>query len=35
MLNYKRYRRNPVVDLPDRQWPNKQIERRPFGAVLI
>ncbi|MCR5417980.1 MAG: 2-isopropylmalate synthase [Lachnospiraceae bacterium] len=30
MLNYKRYRRNPVVDLPDRQWPNKQIEKAPI-----
>ncbi|MCR4896109.1 MAG: 2-isopropylmalate synthase [Lachnospiraceae bacterium] len=30
MLNYKRYQRNPVVDLPDRQWPNKQIEKAPI-----
>ncbi|MCR4691794.1 MAG: 2-isopropylmalate synthase [Lachnospiraceae bacterium] len=30
MLNYKRYRRNPVVDLPDRRWPNKQIEKAPI-----
>ena len=30
MLNYKRYRRNPVVDLPDRQWPNRQIEKAPI-----
>jgi len=30
MLNYKRYCRNPVVDLPDRQWPNKQIEKAPI-----
>ncbi len=29
MLNYKRYRRNPVVDYPEREWPNKQIERAP------
>jgi len=29
MLNYKRYQRNPVVNLPDRQWPNKQIEKAP------
>jgi 2-isopropylmalate synthase len=29
MLNYKRYRRVPVVDLPDRQWPNKEIEKAP------
>ena len=30
MLNYKRYRRNPVVELPDRTWPNKQIEKAPI-----
>lgn len=30
MLNYKRYRRNPVIDLPDRQWPNNQIEKAPI-----
>ncbi len=29
MLNYKRYKRNPVVDLKDRQWPDKQIEKAP------
>ncbi len=30
MLNFKRYQRNPVVDLPDRQWPCKQIEKAPI-----
>ncbi len=30
MLNYKRYQRNPVISLPDRQWPNKQIEKAPI-----
>ncbi|MCR5032708.1 MAG: 2-isopropylmalate synthase, partial [Lachnospiraceae bacterium] len=30
MLNYKRYRRNPVVELPERRWPNKQIEKAPI-----
>ncbi|MDD3174341.1 MAG: 2-isopropylmalate synthase, partial [Herbinix sp.] len=30
MLNFKRYQRNPVIDLPNRQWPNKQIERAPI-----
>ncbi len=30
MLNYSRYRRNPVVDLPDRKWPNRQIEKAPI-----
>lgn len=29
MLNYSRYKRVPVVDFPDRQWPNKQIEKAP------
>lgn len=30
MLNYKRYQRVPVVSLPDRQWPNKEIEKAPI-----
>ena len=30
MLNYKRYRRNPVVDYPEREWPNKEIEKAPI-----
>jgi 2-isopropylmalate synthase len=30
MLNYKRYKRVPVVDFPGRQWPNKQIEKAPI-----
>ncbi len=30
MLNYKRYRRNPVIDYPEREWPNKQIEKAPI-----
>jgi 2-isopropylmalate synthase len=29
MLNYKRYCRNPVVDYPEREWVNKQIEKAP------
>lgn len=29
MLNYKRYHKNPVMDYPERQWPNKQIEKAP------
>ena len=29
MLNYKRYKRVPVVSLPDRQWPNNEIEKAP------
>ncbi|MBQ1172342.1 MAG: 2-isopropylmalate synthase [Lachnospiraceae bacterium] len=30
MLNYKRYRRNPVVYYPEREWPNKEIEKAPI-----
>ena len=30
MLNYKRYRKNPVVDYPERQWPCKEIEKAPI-----
>ncbi|MBQ9700764.1 MAG: 2-isopropylmalate synthase [Lachnospiraceae bacterium] len=30
MLNYKRYRRNPVVNYPTREWPNKEIEKAPI-----
>ncbi len=29
MLNYKRYKKNPVVDYPEREWPNKEIEKAP------
>lgn len=29
MLNYSRYRRNPVVDYPEREWPNREIEKAP------
>ena len=29
MLNYKRYKKNPVVDYPERQWPNKEITKAP------
>ena len=29
MLNYQRYKRVPVVELPNRQWPNKEIENAP------
>lgn len=29
MLNYKRYRKNPVVDYPEREWVNKEIEKAP------
>ena len=30
MLNYKRYKRVPVVNYPQRQWPNKEIEKAPI-----
>ena len=30
MLNYTRYRKNPVVDYPERKWPNKEIEKAPI-----
>ncbi|MDD3369182.1 MAG: 2-isopropylmalate synthase [Lachnospiraceae bacterium] len=30
MLNYARYKRNPVVDYPEREWPNKEIEKAPI-----
>ncbi|WFR58191.1 2-isopropylmalate synthase [Anaerocolumna sp. AGMB13025] len=30
MLNYTRYQKVPVVDFPERQWPNKQIEKAPI-----
>lgn len=29
MLNYKKYKRVPVVDYPNREWPNKQIDKAP------
>lgn len=29
MLNYKRYVKNPVMDYPERQWPNKEITKAP------
>lgn len=30
MLNYKRYRRNPVIHYPEREWPNKEIQKAPI-----
>lgn len=30
MLNYKRYKRNPVVNFPERTWPDKEIEKAPI-----
>ena len=28
-MNYKKYRKNPVVDYPEREWPNREIEKAP------
>lgn len=30
MLNYKRYKRVPVVSLPEREWPNREISKAPI-----
>lgn len=30
MENYKHYRRNPVINYPERQWVNKEIEKAPI-----
>lgn len=30
MLNYQKYKRVPVMDYPEREWPNKQIEKAPM-----
>ena len=30
MLNYTRYCKNPVVFYPEREWPNKEIEKAPI-----
>ena len=30
MLNYKRYQRNPVINLPNRKWPNREIVKAPM-----
>ena len=29
-MNYKRYQRVPVVNYPEREWPNKEIEKAPI-----
>ena len=29
MLNYKRYKRVPVVEFPERTWPGKEIMKAP------
>ena len=30
MLNYKRYRKNPVVDYPERKWADREIQKAPI-----
>ena len=30
MLNYQRYRKNPVIQFTEREWPNKEIEKAPI-----
>ena len=30
MLNYKRYKKNPVLHYPEREWPDKEIEKAPI-----
>ena len=30
MLNFKRYQKNPIVTMTERQWPGKQIEKAPI-----
>ncbi|MDE6016377.1 MAG: 2-isopropylmalate synthase [Acetatifactor sp.] len=30
MLNYQRYQKNPVMDYPEREWPNKEITKAPI-----
>ncbi len=29
MLNYQRYKRVPVMNYPERQWPSEEIEKAP------
>ncbi len=30
MMNFKKYKRVPVVNFPEREWPNKEIEKAPI-----
>ena len=30
MLNYQKYKRVPVLDYKERQWPNKEIQKAPI-----
>lgn len=30
MLNYQKYRKNPVMEYPEREWPGREIEKAPI-----
>ena len=30
MMNFRKYKRVPVVDYPERQWPNREIRKAPI-----
>lgn len=30
MVNYKKYKRVPVIDFPEREWPNNEIQKAPI-----
>ena len=30
MLRYERYKRNPVIQFPERTWPSKEINKAPI-----
>ena len=29
-MNFQKYQKNPVVNYPEREWPNKEIEHAPI-----
>ena len=35
MLNYKRYKRVPVLNYPERQWPNKEIQKALIEPMVV
>ena len=35
MLNYSRYKRNPVLHYPEREWPNKEIEKAHINIIKV
>ena len=34
MLNYQHYKRVPVVDFPERTWPNNEIKKAPVWCIV-